>query len=103
MPNARISENRTIVFKVTPIAPKINIESSILNGIAIPTKSAFLNPKKNKRTRTTNSIPKMMLFSNSETILRVSSLWSLVIVIVTSSGITFSFASSIILLMDSDA
>ena len=103
IPNARINENKTMVLRVTPTAPKINMERSILNGIAIPTNKAFLSPKKNNRTSTTNRIPKMILFSNSLTILLVSSLWSLVLVMVTSLGMVVFCASSIILSMDSDA
>ena len=44
---------------------------SIERGIATPTKSAFLNPKKNNKTPTTKMIPKMIEFSRFETMSRV--------------------------------
>ena len=56
--NANTNENNTIVLSVTPMALNIKNDISIDNGIAIPTNRAFLIPKKNNNTPTTNRIPK---------------------------------------------
>ena len=66
----------------------INID----NGMANPTNIEFLIPRKNNKTRITNIIPEIMLFSRLETRLRVWILWSLKMVTSMSSGKTFFFA-----------
>ena len=57
------------------IARDINIDI----GIAIPTKSAFLNPKKNSSTKTTMTTPKIILLTKSVTWFSVNSDWSFAI------------------------
>ena len=71
IPRAKTRENKTITFSVTPKALSIINDISIERGIATPTKSAFLKPKKNNKTPTTKIIPKMMEFSRFETMSRV--------------------------------
>ena len=61
------------MFKVTPALPKRKKAVNIERGIAVPTKSAFLKPKKKSNTAITKIIPNMMEFSNSETVFLV---WS---------------------------
>ena len=56
-----------MVFKVYPRAPKIISDINIDMGIAKPTKIAFLNPRKNIKTITTKTTPKMILFTKSST------------------------------------
>jgi len=55
------------VFNVFPKVPRIARDINIDIGIAIPTKRAFLNPKKNSKTITTNITPKIILFTKSIT------------------------------------
>ena len=49
---------------------KIDMNMDI--GIAKPTNSAFLNPKKNIKTVTTRITPNMMLLTKSSTIVTVT-------------------------------
>ena len=56
-----------MVFIVYPIPFNIINDINIDIGIAKPTNKAFLNPKKNIKTVTTNITPKMMLFTKSST------------------------------------
>ena len=63
---------------VMPKELRIRNPISIESGMAIPTKSAFLNPKKKKSTSTTNITPEIMLFSKLATWFLVLSLWSFV-------------------------
>ena len=51
----------------------INNDMNMDIGIANPTNKAFLNPRKNKRTVTTNTMPKIILFTKSITWFLVSS------------------------------
>ena len=60
------------MLRVTPINPKIVNDKNMDNGIAIPTNKALRNPRKNYSTVITSMIPKIMLFSKSETMVRVS-------------------------------
>ena len=62
IPNARTNAKRTIVLNVIPMAPRIMKLINIDRGIATPTKSAFLRPRKNNNTPTTKRIPKMIEF-----------------------------------------
>jgi hypothetical protein len=55
------------VFNVFPKVPRIARDINIDIGIAIPTKRAFLNPKKNNNTKTTMTTPKIILFTKSVT------------------------------------
>ena len=50
-----------MVLMVIPAKPRIISAMNIESGMAIPTKSEFLVPKKNKSTVTTSITPKMML------------------------------------------
>ena len=86
-----------MVFKVTPTKLSIINDINIDKGMAIPTNSAFLIPKKNSNTTTTNRIPKMILFSKSDTIVLVSFVWSLVLEIFRFEGKYCSLALLIIL------
>ena len=52
---------------VYPNKSKIINDINIDIGIANPTKTAFLNPKKNINTTTTNITPKIILFTKSST------------------------------------
>ena len=63
------------------------------SGMAIPTKSAFLNPKKNKRTRITKRTPIIILFSRFSTCFLVSLDISLVTDISKFFGKTLALAS----------
>ena len=92
IPRAITKENKTIVFKVTPRKLKIIKDSNIERGMAIPTNSAFLKPKKKYRTATTKIIPSTMLFSKSATIVLVSLDWSFVLEITRLEGKTLAFA-----------
>ena len=65
--------------------------------MAIPTKAALRNPKKNIKTKTTKITPKMMLFSKSSTCEMVLSVISLVREMINFSGKIVSFALAIIL------
>ena len=67
IPSPRIRPNNIMVFKVLPIAPSIAMDINIDIGIAIPTNKAFLNPRKNKRTITTSTTPKIILLTKSMT------------------------------------
>jgi len=67
IPKANTKENSTIVFRVMPIALKMKKLINIDSGMAIPTKRALRNPKKNIKTNTTSNIPKMIEFSRSAT------------------------------------
>ena len=67
IPNPIIRPNRIIVFKVKPKVFSIHKDINIDIGIAKPTKRAFLNPKKKSKTVTTNTIPKIILFTKSIT------------------------------------
>ncbi len=78
---------------------EINIDS----GIAIPTKRAFLIPKKNSKTTTTKITPSMILFSRSDTIVLVSLVMSLVLEILRLEGKIFFLASAIITSICSEA
>ena len=49
------------------MAPRIAIDINIDIGIAIPTKSAFLKPKKNSNTKTTITTPNIILLTKSVT------------------------------------
>lgn len=71
IPKAITNENNTTVLSVTPIKLRIEKESNIDSGIAIPTNKAFLNPKKKHNTITTKITPKIILFSKSETMVLV--------------------------------
>ena len=53
-------------------------EISILRGIAIATNNAFLNPKKNSRTKSTKTNPEKILFSRFFTLCLMSFDWSTV-------------------------
>ena len=96
IPSAITRENRTIVFSVTPKKFRIINDKNIDKGMAIPTNSAFLNPRKKYRTVTTNMTPKIILFSKSATIVLVSLDWSLVLEMIRLSGKTEDFALAII-------
>ena len=72
IPSANIKPNNTIIFRVTPIILSKIKDISMDSGIAIPTKRAFRNPKKNKSTKTTKITPIMMLFSRFNTCFFVS-------------------------------
>ena len=63
IPRARTRENNTIIFKLTPAALRRINERNMEKGIAIPTKRAFLSPKKNSNTKTTRITPKTIEFS----------------------------------------
>ena len=78
MPRAKTKENNTIMFKLTPAEFSIIKDRNIENGIAIPTNSAFLNPKKNSNTNTTRITPNTMEFSKLLTCERIIIDWSLV-------------------------
>ena len=67
IPSPIINPNKTIVFNVYPRAPIIIRDINIDMGIAKPTKIAFLNPRKNIKTITTKTTPKMILFTKSST------------------------------------
>ena len=67
IPSPRIRPNNIMVFKVLPMAPSIAMDINIDIGIAIPTNKAFLNPRKNKRTITTSTTPKIILLTKSIT------------------------------------
>src|SRR6056297_363011 len=67
IPNPIMRPKRIIVFRVYPIADKIIKDMNMDMGMAKPTNSAFLKPKKNINTVTTSMIPKMMLFTKSST------------------------------------
>ncbi len=67
IPSAITSEKRTITFNVMPMEFNIKNDISMDSGIATPTKIAFLNPRKNSRTPTTNMIPRIIEFSRLET------------------------------------
>ena len=71
MPSARISEKSTTMFSVMPIARSTMKLSSIEKGIAEPTKSEFVQPRKRKSTATTRIRPLRMLFSSSRTMSRM--------------------------------
>ena len=62
IPSAKTKEKSTITLKVIPIEFRIMKDINIDNGIATPTKSAFLNPRKNSNTPTTRITPKMIEF-----------------------------------------
>ncbi len=103
IPNANTNAKSTIMFNVTPAAPNNINDRNIDIGMAIPTKSAFLRPKKNISTSTTNSTPKMMLFSKFETCVLVSLDMSFVLEIIKFDGKRSSFAFSKIASILSDA
>ena len=79
-----------------PIAPRIAIDINIDIGIAIPTKRAFLKPKKNSNTKTTITTPNIILLTKSVTWFSVNSDWSFAIETVKFFGKTFSIFSSTI-------
>ncbi len=56
-----------MVLRLCPNNSKIIKDINIDIGIAKPTNMAFLNPKKNIKTVTTKSTPKIMLFTRSST------------------------------------
>jgi hypothetical protein len=62
---------------VYPKNPRIINDMNIDIGIANPTKSAFLKPRKNIKTVTTSITPKIILFVRSFTRFVVSFDWSL--------------------------
>ena len=104
IPSARTRENRTITFKVTPIVCNIKNDINIESGIATPTNSAFLRPKKKSKTPTTRIIPSKIELTKLDTISLVLLDWSLVIEIVVPLGIVPSVcAISIISMILSDA
>ena len=80
-----------MVFRVYPIQPKIIKDINIDMGMANPTKSAFLNPRKNIKTVTTSMIPKIILFTKSSTCPMVFEDWSLVMFILRFEGKTLAF------------
>ena len=96
IPSAITREKRTIVFSVTPKKFRIINDKNIDRGMAIPTNSAFLNPRKKYKTVTTKMTPKIILFSKSATIVLVSLDWSLVLEMIRLSGKTEDFALPII-------
>ncbi len=96
MPSAKIRENKTIVLSVTPKALRMIKDKNIDSGMAIPTNKALRKPKKNINTPTTKIIPKIMLFSRSETCVIVLSDISLVLDMTRFGGNTFAFALAII-------
>ena len=57
------NENNIIIFTVIPNICNMMKEIHIDKGIDRPTKSAFLTPKKNINTSTTNITPLKILFS----------------------------------------
>jgi hypothetical protein len=63
MPRARTSEKSTIIFKLTPAELRRMNERNMEKGIAIPTKRAFLNPRKKSKTKTTSITPNTIEFS----------------------------------------
>ncbi|CAI8174238.1 MAG: Uncharacterised protein [Crocinitomicaceae bacterium] len=63
IPRAKTKEKSTIIFKLTPAEFNKIKDKNIENGIAIPTKRAFLRPKKNSNTNTTKITPKTIEFS----------------------------------------
>ena len=78
IPRAKTKENNTIIFKLTPAEFNIINDKNIENGIAIPTKRAFLSPKKKSKTNTTRITPKTIEFSKLLTCERIIIDWSLV-------------------------
>ena len=62
-PREMTKENKIIMFTVIPNIWKIKNEIHIERGIDKPTNNAFLTPKKNIKTSTTNITPLKMLFS----------------------------------------
>ena len=78
IPRANTKEKSTIIFKLTPAEFNKIKDKNIENGMAIPTKRAFLKPKKNSKTKTTNSTPKTIEFSKLLTCERIITDWSFV-------------------------
>ena len=78
------------------MAPRIAIDINIDIGIAIPTKSAFLKPKKNSNTKTTITTPNIILLTKSVTWFSVNSDWSFAIETVRFFGKIFSIFFSTI-------
>jgi len=58
IPSPIMSPNRIMVFKVYPNRESTTKDINIDMGMAKPTNKAFLKPKKNINTVTTNRIPK---------------------------------------------
>jgi hypothetical protein len=56
-----------MVFRVYPKSDSTTKDMNIDMGMAKPTNKAFLKPRKNMSTVTTNRIPKIMLFTRSST------------------------------------
>ena len=73
----------TVIPNIWRIINDIHIE----RGIDKPTKSAFLTPRKNIKTRTTNITPLKILFSKVLTCSLVFCDWLFTIITLTSSGI----------------
>ena len=94
MPSARISEKSTIMFRVMPSTRSTMKVISIEKGMAAPTKSELVKPRKNSSTATTRIRPLMMLFSSSPTMLRMSVDWSPTIVTATPAGIRSARSTS---------
>ena len=67
MPRPITRANKIIVFRLYPSAEIIINDMNIDIGIAKPTNSAFLNPKKNINTVVTRKIPNKILLTKSST------------------------------------
>ena len=93
-PNDMTKENNIIILTVIPKSWSIINEIHIDRGIDKPTKSAFLTPRKNIKTRTTNITPLNILFSKVLTCSFVFWDWLFTIIISMSFGIKL-FTSAI--------
>ena len=93
-PKAKIKANSTIIFIDCPVIFNHKIPVNIEIGIAKPTKSAFLKPKKKSKIKTTNSTPIIILFSKLANSSRVYTEASLKVEIVNSSGNSFCIFST---------
>ena len=70
------------------------------NGMAMLTSMALRTPMTKNRTTTTRIRPVMMLFSRSETIMRMSLAWSISLVISVPAGQVWRLASIILVTSD---
>ena len=86
IPSASVSENSTTMLSVIPRACRIIKVRNMEKGMDRPTKMAFRAPITNNSTTTTRMSPEMILFSRSETIIRMSLDLSISFVMVVPTG-----------------